>query len=462
MGWLQNGHISTLSSGALALAADGTYSETINMGLYGHNSLSLGAVTNNCIYQGTITPANNAYRFGGGGGTLKVKSNLTNNGTTARTVYINGNVILDPTSQNTYSGATTVNSGNLKFASTLAISNNSSYAKTTVGSNGAVLVDGAYTTVTNWLNSSYGKLNTNSTGTLALIGNRSETINMGSYSNLSLGAANGDWTYSGSITPASNTYRFGGGGGTLTVSSSLSGTRSLVIGGKVAISGSKSYTGATSFTSDRTAGGVLTLNSNAVLTSTSGITLGAGTLYQNSTTALTRPITCNTSAGTLGGTGTYNTTIDMQTYGGHLSPGAMGLGDIGTMHLGTLADLYMGSNTVLDFDFSSSTSGLCDCIDLGGAGRSTFLDGILNITTSSGTIPVGTYTIITNIDPTYMTNNGIELGSLPLGHDWSVTFLTHNGLCDLAVVASPEPGTVVLLVGALLSLAGYAWWKRRS
>ena len=82
--------------------------------------------------------------------------------------------------------------------------------------------------MTGWLGSS--RINTASAGALALTGASSETItlsNYSSYASLSLGAS-GAATYSGALTPAGAIYRLGGGGGTLTFASALTGSRSLV------------------------------------------------------------------------------------------------------------------------------------------------------------------------------------------------------------------------------------------
>jgi hypothetical protein len=283
---------------------------------------------------------------------------------------------------------------------------------------------------------------------------------MGSYTNLSIGAST-NCLYTGAITTNNNNaYRLGGGGAKLTLSSAsnLTGAKSVVIGGKVAFSGTKDYAGSTIFNIN-TPERVLTLNSDASIPNCTGISLNSGTLFQNSTTALACPITFSTTyIGTFGGSGTYNG--DLTVNSGHLSPGSAGVGTIGSLTLGSAGNLYLGENSVLDFDFSATTPGTCDRLVLAGANHNTTLDGTLNITCSSGSVPTGSYTIISNIDPTYMTNNGIELGVLPIGHDWGVHFASHDGLYDLVITAVPEPGTIVLLATGLLGILAYAWRKR--
>src|SRR5204863_4104239 len=93
--------------GALSLA--GNSAETYNPGAAGFNSVSLGAnVGGSFTYTGTYTPANGAYRVGGGGGTLTFSNTDAFTGANA---IISGNggggtVILS--GNNSYTGPTTI------------------------------------------------------------------------------------------------------------------------------------------------------------------------------------------------------------------------------------------------------------------------------------------------------------------------------------------------------------------
>src|SRR5205807_564449 len=83
---------------------------------------------------------------------------------------------------------------------------------------------------------------------------------------MSLGAV-GSATYSGILTPAGNTYRLGGGGGDLTVTSALTEPASLVINGNgspgtVTLTGANTYSGGTTITAGTLQGSTTSLQGN--------------------------------------------------------------------------------------------------------------------------------------------------------------------------------------------------------
>jgi fibronectin-binding autotransporter adhesin len=402
-----------------------------------HPNLSLGS-TGDYTLNRDVTPANNTYRFGGGGGTLTVAIALRG----SRSLVTAGNVTLS--GSNSYTNSTTVNAGNLQFATPAAIP---TAGTTMINAGGAVLVNGAYTTASEWLDSSKGRIDSTSTGALALTANSSESINMNGYSGLSIGA-NGSYTYSGSITPANNTYRFGGGGGVLTVSSVLSNNgiaKSLVTTGNVILTGSNNYTGAT-----RISGGKTTLSGYGSIASSSGVTVSAGAaMLQNSAVALSRPLTLE-SGSTFGGTGTYSGNLSIGD-GAHLSPGS---GGVGTLTVSGNLSLSLGS--VLDYDLGGG-DGFSDVIALNG--HSLILAGTLNVL-DTGAISSGSYTIFSGASS--IIDHGLTFGDVPSTHDWFYRIVKNGGTFNVVVTAAPEPGTSVLLSAALLSLAGRALPKARK
>jgi autotransporter-associated beta strand protein len=146
---------------------------------------------------------------------------------------------------NSYAGGTSVNAGNLVFASPSSIPGSGTIL---ISGSGALNVTGAYSTVGGWLAS--GKISSASNGALALTASSNENINMAGYPQLSLGAASPGTTYSGVLTPAGSTYYLGGGGGSLTFTPNLTGARSLVVDnpGTLILTGTNTYTGGTTVT----------------------------------------------------------------------------------------------------------------------------------------------------------------------------------------------------------------------
>lgn len=212
-------------------------------------------------------------------------------------------------------GTIAINNGNLRIANTDALPTTgfiSPNPSNTVGvggnvnsPGGALLNEGAYTNVTDWLNS--GRITTNAAGAIALTANSNlgeaidlTTAGSGSYSNLFLGA-NGSITFNGSINPFAGITRLGGGGGTLVYQGAIT-NGSVIIGGgntgAVVFDASNTYTGTTLISAGSmlqignadTAGtlgtGNVTNNALLVFNRTDTLTVnnlmvGAGQLQQN-------------------------------------------------------------------------------------------------------------------------------------------------------------------------------------
>ena len=214
--------IKTTSAGTLALTVD--TSEAINFsssGTFPWNfaSLSLGAI-GTVNYSGTFTPGSSGYLFGGGGGTLNFNTAISGSGTLTQTGA--GTTILS--GPNSFTGNITVNAGNLEL---------NSYTSTipagsiTVNAGGAIAAGPAFISgsPSGTLTGSFLPLiNNSSAGAIALTASTSENLDFSNdvggsnFTAASLGAI-GSATYSGTLTPIGQTYRLGGGGGTLTVSS---------------------------------------------------------------------------------------------------------------------------------------------------------------------------------------------------------------------------------------------------
>ncbi len=192
----------------------------------GSSTVKLGTAT---LSIGDGTNSSYPYAIGGAGSLVLVGS---------------GTVSLSGT--NTYTGGTTVSAGNLVLGSPASIP---ATGKILIQSGGALDVSGAYSTVTAWLNA--GAIAPASAGALALTSISNENINLatagsGTYTSISLGSVGAN-TYSGTLTPAGNTYYLGGGGGTLVMAdnAALVAARGLVVNGNVTLAGSNSYSGGT-------------------------------------------------------------------------------------------------------------------------------------------------------------------------------------------------------------------------
>ncbi len=157
----------------------------------------------------------------------------------------------------------------------------------------------------------------------------SNNLDFTSAPNLRLGAI-GNLTYSGTLTPANGVYRLGGGGGTLTVSSQLTGSNSVVISGSVVLRNvNNDFNGGVTIASNNTGIGQ---------TASLGFTGGSGSVNGN-------PITFGGAGGTLAYTGSATGSTD--------SLGALSF-PIG--HSNVTSTKGAAGNTVLSFSSLSSRS----------------------------------------------------------------------------------------------------------
>jgi autotransporter-associated beta strand protein len=292
-GWLYSGRIVNTSAGTIALVQDEG-----NINMAGYTSLSLGAI-GNVTYTGTLTPVNNIYRLGGGGGTLTVNSNLVDG--SSRSLVVggggSGGIVVLAGTGNTYSGGTTVSAGTLRLGNASALG--STLALTTVAS-GATLDVNGYTVTLGSL-SGQGVVSLPG-GKISIDANNSSTTFSGTISGSGqvekIGSGtlllSGSNTYSGITTISSGTLQIGDGNaaGTLgtgavtdnvvlafnrsdviTVSNIISGSGNVqqIGSGTLIISGANGYSGTTTVNN-----GILQLANSSALGTTAG-----GTIVQN-------------------------------------------------------------------------------------------------------------------------------------------------------------------------------------
>lgn|GEM_PF-1623649 len=255
--------------------------------------------------------------------------NLVKNGSGVQT--------LDGT--NTYSGSTTVNGGALIFSATSTIGGNG--GKNVNINNGGVLGVAVVS------QSVLARIASTSSGCLALTAACANNLDFSletgaNLPNLSLGAI-GSQTFSGTITPYGGMYNLGGGGGTLTMQTSLTGGgNSLVVGfmanptiaGAVVLSVADSYGGTTTINSGMLEfGSLAAIGGSGPSVTPSSNSAGVAALYAMDQTFLNRLTSSSMGVVALGASSANN--LDESAAGANLA--GVSIGAIGSVSFtGTL------------------------------------------------------------------------------------------------------------------------------
>jgi autotransporter-associated beta strand protein len=257
-----------------------TVNGTLDLG--GFSQTTSGAIVlNGNVQNGTLVNATtSAAPYDARSGTISANLSEVSGSPVGLTKTTGGTMILSGT--NTYTGGTIISGGELGFDNPAALP---ASGLITINTGGVLHATGAYATAQAWLSS--GKIDTTSTGNLALVADEA-SVNFTGYSTLSLGAV-GTVNFTGTITPSGTAYHLGGGGtlviaGTNALSDDGLTPRSLTIdGGTVNLTGSNNFTGGTTLNngvlrvgSDASLGGPntqLTLNGGQLAISGNGFTL---------------------------------------------------------------------------------------------------------------------------------------------------------------------------------------------
>jgi len=383
--------------GALVLNGAATYSggTVVNAGLLQFNNLipATGPVTVNGgtlnlggLYQftsGTITFAggtvesgvlSNNTAFLGQSGTIT--ADLA--GSAGLTKSTTGTLVL--AGWNTYTGPTVLNAGVLQFNQINAIP--ASLTNLIVPA-GTVLAAGFAMD-----NTFLGIVSPASSGTVALATSTSNDLDFNSpgLTNVSFGAVGGTWTYTGNLTPFGDTYRLGGGGGTLSLpnAGALTGSRSLrVVGpGVVSVSGTNDYTGGTIIEP----GGWLFITQDRALGAVPGSYDPTNIILNGGTFAQTGDVTINTNRGMAIGSNGGTLTGGVLRYGGIISdlPGQTGvlyIVNFGTAYVPSGNSTYSGGTVLL----SGGNVAIAGSNTVFGTGTITLLGGsIRTLTGASG------------------------------------------------------------------------------
>lgn len=336
---------------SLSLASDVTFSGAVGEsgGSRGLTKAGTGLLTlaGTNTYTGTTTVSAGTVSIGDGvttgsvAGPISVATGSTIRFATAAATpqtyagAISGDGLLEKTAAgtltlsgtNSYAGGTSITGGAIVFDTLATIGG--------TGANVTVATGATAALVTGDFNTFLGRINTASTGTIALAADSSSPINLGSLpSAASLGAV-GTVTYSGTLTPAAGTYRLGGLSGTLVLdqAAQITGVNVLETTGNVTLAATMNHSGGTFVR----AGTLALAGGDDRLPTTGAVTVSGGTLALGSTSQTVPGITLGGVAGSaarvdvgtgslrLGGNVTYSATNN--------PPGATIAGGGGTLAL---------------------------------------------------------------------------------------------------------------------------------
>jgi autotransporter-associated beta strand protein len=287
---------------------------------------------------GAITVSRTLTLGGTNTGTNEIQGVIqNNNGTTGPVALAVSGSVWQLAGANTYTGATSVTAGTLQL-------DGSTHASSTVGIATAGTLTGSGTVNGNATLTGNGVINKSAgtiAGTLAVTGGNwngagvvtglvtssSGVFNIGGGANLT---ANGNLNVTGgsfSGTDATSTLT-----GSLNYTSTTTSSFGGVIAGsgktvtvnaattRLALGGTNTYDGATTV-----GAGLLTVDATGTINNTSGVSIGGGNFNYNSSTALTRPVSFSGTGGTLSGTGTIGTAVNVTTGNSHAPGNSAGI-----------------------------------------------------------------------------------------------------------------------------------------
>jgi autotransporter-associated beta strand protein len=337
-----------------------------------------------------------------------------------------GSVIIAGT--NTYSGATSVNAGLLEFTTAAGYGTTPSIS---AAAGGAVGLDSSSLDMA-FLNLLIAAPSPNAGGLALATPDAAANLDFtsGTLANpqlvgMSVGAIRAGVTYTGTITPANNNYRLGGGG-TLTLpnANQLTGARSVTFtnGGAVALANSNDYSLGSTVEFGTT---VIASNSTGSATGSGDITMNNGTLASGAVGSVAGNVLAGSGAHTIapGGVGTV---------------GSLTIGGLTSSSLTTLNfDLGTGSGVITNGDLLTLGAGTVSVgagtnVSLGGttaAGNDYRLVGgsIGGISLANFTLPAAptgqSYSLSTSVDPGF-----IDLIVTPTALTWNNTGGTGDGL----------------------------------
>ena len=409
--------VTSITAGTLTLANSAAlYGSTFNVG--GAGTLNFGTLTAATFggLQGTAgtvtlanaTPAAVALSVGASGLNNTFSGALTGSGSVLKVGV--GTLVLGGT--NNYSGGTQINGGVLQFTSTNAVP--AGAGSVTVNTGGILAATGAYPTINAWLAS--GSIAASSAGAVGLASGYADTdVNFttgappgSGYNSLSLGAI-GAVTYGGTIEPGAGGYMLGGGGA-LTLQTSLTGANNVTVAGpgSVVLAAAPSYTGNTTVSGAGTLDlGGNTLSTAATVTIVSG-TLQDGTINNSGSYAVQGGTVSAVLAGSAGLTKTTAASLLLTNANTYLGPttisaGTLQLGSGAPGNDGSLATSGLTNNGTLYYNLAGGQTAAYSISGSGNlalAGGGLNLAGTNNIYTGTTNVNGGTLAISGNLNST--------------------------------------------------------------
>jgi autotransporter-associated beta strand protein len=311
---------------------------------------------------------------------------------------------------------------------------------------------------------------TASAGSAALAADTSANLDLSAFGSLSLGAT-GTFNYNGtSLTANGSTYRLGGGGGTLGITSSnvLTGAANLVVtGNTVQLKSAQDYSGATSVNGGTlelrgagTAGSILNtsgiiVNSGAAFTLTNDATNGVNLNRVADNTAITLNSGVFNFGASNAGSTTFSETVGQLnvSLGGHnriVTPGTVVAGSTSTL---TFASLNRTAGTTLSFGTTANLGTALNKI-LFTAAPTVDAGGLIGGWATAGSQDFAAYGANGVVVATSTATNAAETG-WATGQNVKITTaqtLTSNRAINALSVVSPATATALNLGGFTLRL----------
>jgi fibronectin-binding autotransporter adhesin len=328
---------------------------------------------------------------------------------------------------NTYTGATIVNSGSSLRVGWGGILNTGGLGATAITNDGAVTFSNDHNTTFPGSTNGTGTLIKEFSGTLTLTGVVAHT---------------------GGTTITGGTLAVGNGGTTGSISGNITNNSTL------AFNRSDGYT----HTGRITGSGALVKNGSGTLTLTppiAGNTYTGGTTVNSGTLLVSAgegarlgfgPVVVNSGA-TLGGAGSIFGNVTLNA-GAHLAPGI----SIGSLYIGPLT---ITAEAILDFELDTiAGDDISDLVSVRNVGGLTINGGTLNLT-NAGNMTAGTYKLIEYDGSFNGSIEDISLGNVPAGFDYELVDNSITKSIDLVVASNGD-----FNADNLVNASDYVAWRK--